>query len=132
MLSSVMMTACVKDDSSISAKAEETAAYLEKTVTDPQVASIGGEWTIKGIAESGYEPEDGYYDLYYDNVRARIKSSDGILHDRYYTEYARVTIGLNAIGKDPENVEGYNLISYLDDEEKILTQGTNAASYSTR
>lgn len=37
----------------------DTAQYLYKTVKNPQVGSIGGEWAVLGLARSGYDvPED--------------------------------------------------------------------------
>ena len=42
-----------------------------------------------------------------------------MLDERRYTEYARVAIALNAIGKDPTAVEGYNLLKNLDNTKEM-------------
>lgn len=109
---------------------EKTAEFLSEQIPNPQVASVGGEWTVKGLKSSRAYEDEKYFDRYYDNVRAIVKSQDGKLHERYYTEYARVTIGLCAIGKDPRNVEGYDLTVPLDDYDMITAQGPNAAAYA--
>ena len=46
--------AAVADDT-LDAAIEDTAAYMYRTVQDPQVGSIGGEWAVLGLARSGYE-----------------------------------------------------------------------------
>ena len=34
---------------------------MYRTVKDPQVGSIGGEWAVLGLARSGYEVPEEYY-----------------------------------------------------------------------
>ena len=48
-----------------------------------------------------------------------------MLHERKYTEYSRVILALTAIGRDPSNVAGYNLLTPLGDFEKTIWQGLN-------
>ena len=87
----------------------DTARYLVKTVPDPIVGSIGGEWTVIGLARSGYDVPNSYFTKYYKNVEDYVKACGGVLHKRKYTEYSRVILALTAIGKDPTNVAGYDL-----------------------
>lgn len=103
----------------------DTAAYICKTVTNPQVGSIGGEWAVLGLARSGYNVADTYYQNYYATVEAYVKACKGILHDKKYTEYSRVIVALTSIGKDPSNVAGYNLLTPLGDFDKTIWQGLN-------
>ena len=114
----------------LSAEADRTAAYLVKATPAPTMGSIGGEWLIKAVADSGYQVKESYYSAYYDTIRAAVKSAKGVLTDRYYTTYARVTIALCAIGKDPTDVEGYDLVAPLDDYEMVTGQGMNAAAFA--
>ena len=107
----------------------EIAAYLMEQVPSPGPASVGGDWLIKGLADSGAEVPASYYDLYYDNVRAEVKFKKGVLSDTYYTEYERVIIGLSSIGKGTV-VEGYDLAPYLDDSGKVTAQGVNASCFA--
>ena len=108
----------------------DTAAYVYDTVSDPQVGSIGGEWTVIGLSRSGYSVPDEYYQNYYNHVVDYVEACDGILHDKKYTEYSRVILALTAIGKDPSNVGGYNLLTALGDYDKTVWQGVNGPAWA--
>lgn len=103
----------------------EIADYMTRTVSNPQVGSTGGEWAVLGLARSGCEIPEGYFQAYYQNVQAYVEECGGQLNERKYTEYARVVLALTAIGKDPTNVAGYNLLTPLGDFEKAVWQGIN-------
>ncbi len=103
----------------------DTAAYLYKTVKSPQVGSIGGEWAVLGLARSGYAVPEQYYQDYYATVEAYVTACKGVMHEKKYTEYSRVTVALTAIGKNPANVAGYNLLTPLGDYDKTIWQGIN-------
>ena len=47
---------------------QDTAEYMYRTVQNPQVGSIGGEWAVLGLARSGYDVPDSYYQDYYATV----------------------------------------------------------------
>ncbi|MEG2199047.1 MAG: S-layer homology domain-containing protein [Anaerovorax sp.] len=103
----------------------DTAAYMYATVKSPEIGSVGGEWAILGLARSGYEVPEDYYQNYYQTVETSVKDCKGILHDKKYTEYARIIIALTAIGKDARNVAGYDLTTPLGDYDKTIWQGIN-------
>lgn len=126
------VTGCGNSSLSIDENIAETSQYLLQEVESPGVSSVGGEWSVIGIMNSQIDDEskDTYASRYFDSVRAQVKSKKGILDEEHYTEYARVSMGLAAIGEDPTDVEGYNLVSYLDDYDKIREQGINAAAYA--
>ncbi len=109
---------------------EDTARYLTNTVNTPTVASVGGEWTVIGLARSGLEVENEYFETYYANVLRYVKARKGVLHARKHTEYARVILALSAIGKDPENVAGYTLLPPLLDYDKTILQGINGSIWA--
>ena len=109
----------------LSAAAADTAAYLYQTVPDPQVGSIGGEWVVLGLARSGYDVPEGYYQDYYAAVEKYVKACGGVLDERKYTEYSRLIVALSAIGRDARNVAGYDLTAPLGDYEKTVWQGIN-------
>ncbi|MFR8527947.1 MAG: prenyltransferase/squalene oxidase repeat-containing protein [Flavonifractor plautii] len=104
---------------------QDTAEYMYRTVQNPQVGSIGGEWAVLGLARSGYDVPDSYYQDYYATVEAYVTACDGKLHDKKYTEYSRVIVALSSIGKDARNVAGYDLTKPLGDYEKTIWQGLN-------
>ena len=114
----------------ISSVIYDTANYLYKTVSNPQVNSIGGEWAVMGLARSEVDIPDEYFENYYQTVIECVKACDGVLHNKKYTEYSRVVIALTAIGKDPCNVAGYNLLMPLSDYEKTIWQGINGAIWA--
>lgn len=101
------------------------AEYMLSAVQAPQVGSIGGEWAVIGLARSGYDVPQEYWDNYYATVEEYVASCKGVLHKKKYTEYSRVTVALSAIGADPTNVAGYNLLTPLGDFDKTIWQGIN-------
>lgn len=102
-----------------------TAEYIYKTVKSPQVGSISGEWAILGLARSGYEVPNKYYQKYYETVENYVMACEGVLHKKKYTEYSRLIVALSSIGKDPSDVAGYNLLTALGDYDKTIWQGMN-------
>ena len=109
----------------IDAILNDTAQYLYKTVSDPQVASIGGEWAVIGLARSGYDVPDSWFEAYYNNLEEKVTEKEGVLHKKKYTDYSRVTVALSAIGGDPRDVAGYDLLKPLGDFDKTIWQGIN-------
>ncbi len=103
----------------------DTAQYIYKTVKNPQVGSVGGEWAVLGLARSGYEVPEKYFQDYYTTVESYVKACGGVLHKKKYTEYSRVAVALTSIGRDPRDVAGYNLLTALGDFEKTIWQGIN-------
>lgn len=102
-----------------------SAAYMLIAAKNPQVGSIGGEWAVVGLARSGYNVPQSYWDAYYTTVENYVKACKGVLHEKKYTEYSRVVLALTAIGADPANVGGYNLLTPLGDFDKTVWQGIN-------
>ena len=113
----------------VAAAQMRTAEYLKNTVTDPEFGAVGGEWTVFGLARAGYL-DDAYADRYYSKFAEYVKSVDGVLSTRKYTEYARAALALAAIGKDVRNVEGYDLLTPLTDFENVTKQGVNGAAFA--
>lgn len=111
--------------SSVQSEMNKSAAYMVSAVKTPEIGSIGGEWAVLGLARSGYSVPANYYDDYYARVEKYVKNCSGVLHERKYTEYSRVILALTAIGRDPSNVAGYNLLTPLGDFEKTIWQGLN-------
>ena len=103
----------------------QTANYIHATVKKAQVGSVGGEWAIIGLARSEMDIPKEYFQKYYQTVEDYVKERNGVLHSRKYTEYSRVILAVTAIGKNPQNVNGYNLLIPLGDFEKTVWQGIN-------
>lgn len=114
------------------AAVDSTAAaeYVYQQVKEPICDSIGGEWAVIGLARSGFTVSDSYYQGYYNRLVDLLKEKEGVLHSRKYTEYARAVLALSAIGKNPAEVGGYNLLAPLEDFDATLTQGLNGAIWA--
>lgn len=108
----------------------ETAQWLVSQIPEPAHGSVGGEWMIFGLARSGAEVPGGYFDNYFENLAAYTAEQGGILHARKYTEYSRVVLAVTAIGKDPRDVGGYNMLQPLADYEQTVFQGINGAIFA--
>ena len=72
--------------------------YQMNTVKNPAYGSVGGEWTVFGLARCG-NIKDEYIEKYVSNVSKTVADNKGILSTRKYTEYARTIIALTAIQK---------------------------------
>lgn len=118
------------DNNEVNTYVVNTGNYLYETVPNPQVGSVGGEWLILGLARSEVDIRTEYFDKYYQTVEKYVKEKNGVLHAKKYTEYSRVIIALTAIGKNPADVAGYNLLTPLGDYEKTVYQGINGAIWA--
>ena len=118
------------DTDKVNVLTESVGNYLYQTVKNPMVSSVGGEWTVIGLARSELGIPDEYFENYYQSVTQYVKDRGGILHKRKYTEYSRVIVALTAIGKNPQDVAGYNLLTPLGDFEKTIWQGVNGAIWA--
>ncbi|MEK4344347.1 S-layer homology domain-containing protein [Paenibacillus sp. FSL P4-0184] len=117
-------------DKAVSPYIQNTAAFLQKTVTNPVISSVGGDWTVFGLARSGVKVPDSYYAKYYANVEATLKEKAGKLHSVKYTEYDRVILALTSIGKNIDKVAGYNLLEPLADFDTVIKQGINGPVFA--
>ena len=113
------------DDKTLDDTVAATAEYVYQTVKTPQVGSIGGEWAVLGLARSGYDVPERYYQDYYAGVEAYVTACEGKLHDKKYTEYSRVIVALAALGVDARDVAGFDLTAALGDYDKTIWQGLN-------
>lgn len=111
----------------------DTKKYIQNNVPAPVVASDRGEWAVLGLARAGVELSEAYIAAYYEKVVAYVKAnigSDGVLvdpesHNPTVTDNERIILALTAIGKDPANVGGKNLLTALQDRN--IMQVTNTS-----
>ncbi|MDO4552451.1 MAG: S-layer homology domain-containing protein [Bacillota bacterium] len=111
--------------SELEAAVSGSAEYMLGAVEEPQVGSTGGEWAVLGLARSGHSVPQEYWDGYYAVVEEYIEAGRGVLHETKYTEYSRLILALTAIGADPQDVAGYDLLTPLGDFDRTLRQGLN-------
>lgn len=111
----------------------DTKKYIQDNVPAPVVAYDRGEWAVLGLARAGVALSDEYIQAYYGKVVAYVKAnigSDGVLvdpesHNPTVTDNERIILALTAIGKDPANVGGKNLLAALQDRN--IMQVTNTS-----
>lgn len=111
----------------------DTKKYIQNNVPAPVVASDRGEWAVLGLARAGVELSDAYIQAYYDKVVAYVQKNmgaDGVLvdpesHNPTVTDNERIILALTAIGKDPANVGGKNLLAAL--QNRNIMQVTNTS-----
>ena len=115
---------------------ESCGDYIYKTVTDPICGSTGGDWAMYGLAEAGYPMSDDYIAKYQKNVEETVRKGyrgvRGQLHDRKYTEYSRVIVAYAALGLDPTDVAGFNMVEKLADFDSVVWQGINGPIWALR
>ena len=109
---------------------DKTGEFLHSSVEDPTFGSVGGEWLIMGLARSGLEISDEYYEIYFQNLCAYTAQQGGVLHAKKYTEYSRVILAVTAIGRDPADVGGFNMLQPLADFEQTVFQGINGPIFA--
>ena len=122
----VSLAACGKEETPI----EKTARYLQAQIPEPTCAAVGGDWLVFGLARSGLKAPQKYFDTYYKNVEDYIASVDGVLSRKKNTEYSRVILALTAIGKNPADAAGFNLLLPLGDFDETVRQGVNGVIFA--
>lgn len=111
----------------------DTKKYIQNNVPAPIVASDRGEWAVLGLARAGVELSDAYIQAYYGKVVAYVQKNmgaDGVLvdpesHNPTVTDNERIILALTAIGKDPANVGGKNLLAALQDRNIMQVTDTS-------
>ncbi|MDO4793095.1 MAG: S-layer homology domain-containing protein [Filifactor alocis] len=113
------------DSQAVDAAIRRAAAYMTSTNKSPELGTVGGDWTVLGLSRSSSSVPEGYYEIYYRSVAKQIKEKKGVLHPKKYTEYSRLILALTALGRDPSDVEGYDLMEKMSDYDKVVWQGLN-------
>ena len=113
----------------VSNKIDEVAKYLASQDA-PTVSSVGGEWTVLGLARAG-KITDEIADSYYQNAVKYVEEKGSAkLHNTKSTDNSRVILALTAIGKDVTDVASYNLLEPLADMDYVKKQGINGPVFA--
>ena len=120
-----------------------TLAQLAVTVSNPTFGTGGGEWSVLSLARGGYfATDDPYFETYYSNVEKTVPGLEekalasgkaaGALDKNKSTENSRLILALTAIGKDPTNVGGVNVLGAYDENgfDWIKKQGINGPIFA--
>lgn len=106
--------------------AKKAAAFAVSSVPHP---GAGDDWAVIGAVRGGFDIPEHWTDSYYRAIAAKLQETDGVLSKTRLTEYARVVLGLTAIGENPRNVAGYNLLAPLADYDAATQPGVTSAAY---
>ena len=106
--------------------AKKAAAFAVSSVPLP---GAGDDWAVIGAVRGGFDIPEHWTDSYYRAIAAKLQETDGVLSKTRLTEYARVVLGLTAIGENPRNVAGYNLLAPLADYDAATQPGVTSAAY---
>lgn len=91
--------------------------------------SANGDWTV--LAMERLTPDSSERrEEYLDNLKSKLHECNGQLGRNSYTDYARITLVLTALGENPQNYVGYNLVESLEDINTLKIQGINAIAYA--
>lgn len=108
-------------------------AYIQSAVSAPVVSYLFGEWAVLGQARAKVPLSEAYIAAYYEKVVAYVQKNmgaDGVLVDPEsrnptVTDNERIILALTAIGKDPANVGGKNLLTALQDKDIMKVTDTS-------
>ena len=109
-------------------------AYIQSAASAPVVSYLFGEWAVLGQARAKVPLSEAYIAAYYEKVVAYVKAnigSDGILrkpddkNTPVITDNERIILALTAIGKDPANVGGENLLKALQNKDIMKVTDTS-------
>lgn len=108
-------------------------AYIQSAVSAPVVSYLFGEWAVLGLARAKVPLSEAYIAAYYEKVVAYVQKNmgaDGVLVDPEsrnptVTDNERIILALTAIGKDPANVGGENLLKALQNKDIMKVTDTS-------
>lgn len=108
-------------------------AYIQSAVSAPVVSYLFGEWAVLGQARAKVPLSEAYIAAYYEKVVAYVQKNmgaDGVLVDPEsrnptVTDNERIILALTAIGKDPANVGGENLLKALQNKDVMKVTDTS-------
>lgn len=108
-------------------------AYIQSAVSAPVVSYLFGEWAVLGQVRAKVPLSEAYIAAYYEKVVAYVQKNmgaDGVLVDPEsrnptVTDNERIILALTAIGKDPANVGGENLLKALQNKDIMQVTDTS-------
>ncbi|MCH5324714.1 MAG: DUF4430 domain-containing protein [Eubacterium sp.] len=103
-----------------------------ETLSDIDITALseaGGDWIIVGLVRAGLL-SDTAGDKYIADVTETVKLIGSDTVSRKATDNARVAIALAAVGADPADIAGYDLLKPLTDIDFVTRQGINGAIYA--
>ncbi len=94
-----------------------------------QPHTVGSEWFVIGLKRSERSVSADYADLLKGYIRETADENHR-LHKNKSTETSRTILALTAIGLDPTNVEGHDLIAGISSLDHVKKQGLNGVVWA--
>jgi len=111
--------------------------YVKSQAAQPKVGSTGGEWAVLAVARDlGTADHSEWYGKYLAALDDKLNAVgfDGIGGENKYTEYARITLALSALGIDASAYEAdgaeYDFTAKLSETDKVEAQGINGPTFA--
>ena len=102
--------------------AKEDIAHGVQYLQGKSLEKYKDEWNIFSILRSGATIEQGKLDKYYESVVKQLNKSGKKMR---VTDLARVALTLEAMGKNPTDVGGFNVLEAIYNHEKMMTDSSN-------
>ena len=97
-------------------------AYLRKT--NENGFEYGDEWTVHALLRAGGKIDETILNQYYDSI---VQNMPKVVEGKVATDYERIAIALQIMGKDIRDVGGHNLEELIYNNEPLDKQVMNLA-----
>ena len=104
------------------AMAQEDIAHGVQYLQGKSLEKYKDEWNIFSILRSGATIEQGKLDKYYESVVKQLNTSSTNMR---VTDLARVALALEAMGKNPTDVGGFNVLEAIYNHKDMMTDSSN-------
>lgn len=104
------------------AMAKEDIAHGVQYLQGKSLEKYKDEWNIFSILRSGATIEQGKLDKYYESVVKQLNTSSKNMR---VTDLARVALALEAMGKNPTDVGGFNVLEAIYNHKDMMTDSSN-------
>ena len=126
LLAGLLAVPAFAADTSLGSAYKKAASFAVSQIAHP---GYGDDWAVLGVVRGGAETPERWTDSYVRAIAEKLLAQGGVLSQTRLTEYARVIMGLSALGVDPTNVAGYNLLQPLSDFDAATKPGVTSAAY---
>lgn len=112
------------EEPGVSLPAGDLTAQIEETAQWIQNKGIESTWEALALRQLGKAIPQAYFQ----SIEDRIVEKDGQFDK--VTDYELDTIGLTVGSKDPTDIQGFNLVESIYNNENMTVQGTNGVIYA--
>lgn len=109
---------------------DQTANHVYESIEKPKAGKLPDDGAVFNLKKSGAKVDKDYYDAYRKSAAkyaAKLKEGKEKIDYRALGEAA---MAVKELGGDPKNVDGVNLIDYLNDQEAVKAAGLPAECYA--